>query len=121
MIWLTKKHVVHPDWVKDAEKSLHGTMALYADGALPESIEVPMIVIPVKRLLRGVYGSERGYLWALLCQWVESLPGEAWSRLCRFWKFTILRRDPDVESAKLEAELEAEIAAATAKEAEAAK
>src|SRR5579864_551517 len=87
-----KRSVAHPDWILDACSSLSKTAALYSKRIIPGSIEVPMIVVPVKRILRGVYGSDLRAALALLWQALVDLRTRGKWALYRWWRRAIMRK-----------------------------
>jgi hypothetical protein len=104
----TATPIKHRDWVISAGRSIQTAIRLYADGTLPHSIETPMIVVPVKRLLRGVYGSDLAAAFALLFMALRVLPGQFTWALRSFWLFTVLRKDRETYMDGLLKELEME-------------
>lgn len=102
------KPIRHPDWIVEATARVGQFSRLYARGVVPKSIEHFMIVTPVKRVLRGVYGSDLKAAWALLSSAV-------WESLCRipwrvrwFIRYSILRGDREADQRRWWAQMEAE-------------
>ena len=91
--WTSQKAVAHPEWILDALSSLSRTSALYAKGLIPGSIEAPMIVVPIKRVLRGVYGSDLRAALALLRMALAGVRREMGNCMRDFWQFKVLRKD----------------------------
>jgi hypothetical protein len=89
----TSAPIKHRTWVIGAARSIKTTVRLYEHGSIPTSIETPMIVVPVKRLLRGVYGSDLAAALALLFMALRVLPGQFMWAVRSFWLFTVLRKD----------------------------
>ena len=100
MIWGKKNRIQHPDWIPGAAKSIESSVTLYQRGLTPATIEVPMMVIPAKRLLRAVYGSNLRVALILLGQALGGLVRDWKMALADFWCFTILRRDRETEFEK---------------------
>ena len=91
--WTRKQAIAHPGWILDALSSLSRTSALYAKGVIPGSIETPMIVVPIKRVLRGVYGSDMSAALALLGMALAGVRREMGNCMRDFWQFKVLRKD----------------------------
>ena len=85
--------IKHPDWVLGASGDLTRTMALYAKRQIPGCIEAPLVVVPVKRILRGVYGSDLRAALALLTMALQELPSKIQCRIREFVLFTVLGID----------------------------
>lgn len=100
--------IKHPDWVLDAAGSLTRSMSLYAKRQIPGCIEAPLVVVPVKRILRGVYGSDLRAALALLWMALEELPSKAANRIRAFFLFSVLRMDRQAYYDRKMRELETE-------------
>ena len=87
--------MAHPDWVDDAYKSLCTTMRLRQQGVMPSVLETTMVVTPMCRMLRGIYGDDWTAVWALAGAAAEN----TWScwrgALWRFWRYRICLKSPD--------------------------
>jgi hypothetical protein len=110
------RRIAHPDWVKDAADKVASVAELYVRGSIPASIEVWMLVVPAKRLLRGVYGSDLRAAAALLRMALADLPANFGMAAWRFWRYRILMRNPDEDIERTLAALDAEDAAAARRE-----
>lgn len=101
--------IAHPDWLPDACESLRKSLELHRDKRIPASIKVPMLVVPIKRVLRGVYGSSLRMALALLMDALRDIPYDFWNlRVIPFWHLKILRKTREQWMAELDAEAEAE-------------
>lgn len=119
MSYWSQGRIQHPDWVIDAEKSVHSVVELYKLQRLPNSIEVPMIVTPMRRMLRGIYGSNMKAAWALLKWAINSLIRDLWNmHWIPFWNLTVLRKTREEWAAELDAELDGDSEAAEARRAD---
>src|SRR5947208_75483 len=87
----SKLRIRHPGWVIDAARSLSRTAYLLEAGRIPKSIEIQPIVVPVRRLLRGVYGGNAKAVWYLFWWAVSSGMSDLWHmHLVPFWHLTVL-------------------------------
>ena len=79
--------VAHPDWLPRATASLRKTIDLMENGSLPPCLTKPMLVVPMRWVLRSIYGNN---LKAALTNAVRSAPlgilrgGESAGR--RLWR-----------------------------------
>ena len=104
--WTGRERLKYPDWIIDAEKSVHNVVDLYKHSLLPQSIEVPMVITPIRRMLRGIYGSNLKAAWVLLRLAVDSLLRDLWNmKWLPFWNLTVLRKTREEWLAELDAEL----------------
>ena len=87
--------VVHPDWLPGATASLRKTLELMDNGSLPVCLTKPMLVVPMRWVLRSIYGNNLkaalALLWYALGQEAEDFRG----RLYRFWRYRICMKSPE--------------------------
>ena len=97
--------VARPDWVPVSTRSLHKTLDLIESGRLPEVLTKPMLVVPIRYVLRSLYGSNMKAAAALfkyaLGQEIEDFRGRLW----HFWRYRICMRSEERDWNELLAEL----------------
>lgn len=91
MNWPSKRRIKHPNWVTGAAISIAASAELLKADRLPKSIEVRMLVVPTKRLLRGVYGSDLSAALALLGEALRAIPRDWYHfKWTPFWHMRVL-------------------------------
>ncbi len=89
------RHLAHPDWMPRATKSMESSISLYRRGLLPPTLEVPMVVVPCRYILRSVYGSDLRAAVALLGEALAGVVEKFRGILWRFWHYRVLMQSPD--------------------------
>lgn len=105
---ITRYTVTHPDWMKHAVPSLKRSLKLYESGSLPAAIEAWMLTVPIRHVLRSIYGNNFTAAMILLWMALTELPGKAWDWLCMSWRYKVLLRSPERDREEMIAHLEAE-------------
>lgn len=104
-IWGTKRRVANRSAVLGGSEALMKAADLYGRNQLPSSIEVPMLLVPVRRILRGLYGSNSRAAWELLKLAAVSTLRDIWRlRIVPFFLFKVLRKDREAWLDEREAE-----------------
>jgi hypothetical protein len=81
--------VVHPDWLPAATASLRKTLDLMDNGSLPKCLTKPMLVVPMRWVLRLIYGSNLKSAMALLWLALGGVVEEMHGYLYRFWRYRV--------------------------------
>lgn len=99
--WNGKRRIMHPDWVSAGFKANASSMRLYELGSLPRSIEVPMVVTPLRQMLRGVYGSDWTAARILMGLVIRDTLINAQGALWRFWRYKVLLKSQERDVVEL--------------------
>ncbi len=81
--------IAHPDWMPAATQALAKSLRLYHNGAIPSCIQVALLVVPTKYVLRSIYGSDLRAALALLWEALKQIPGKIHGVLWRFWHYRV--------------------------------
>ena len=98
--------VVHPDWLPGATASLRKTLDLMENGSLPKCLTKPMLVVPMRWVLRSIYGSNLKAALALLRLALSGIVEDVHGRLYRFWRYRVTLHSPERDLNELLKELE---------------
>ena len=88
---------VHPDWVSDASRSIADSVRLLENNLLPRTITSGMLVIPCRRYLRGIYGSDFRAVWFLFWMACASLRERLHNRIYCFWRYRVELHSPEAD------------------------
>ena len=86
--------IAHQDWIGEAAKIVEDSFRLYRTTGLPSKIEGFMLVTPMRRALRAIYGSDLRAALALLWLAVAGACGRRMTSVkYRLWKAGLYRSE----------------------------
>jgi len=91
------KTEAHPDWVLDAYQALARTMKLRCMKMVPSVLEVTLTVTPIRRMLRGIYGSDWAAVQSLARAAAEGTLERVRGTVWCFWRYRVQMKSPEVD------------------------